>query len=515
MKKKLAIIMMIFAITNTNTTHAHWWNEAEKKIERWFDNAKTQVKNAWSDIVDYTASFWSEAKSDKVQINDSSLLHETTVEKIYFPRTCNEIKAIVQLANATNKKIAIAGQKMSQGGHSFATNALVIDMSHFNQLLSINVDKKTVCVQAGITWDQLQKKLHPLQLAIKVMQSSHLFSVGGSLSANIHGRDPNYGPIIETIESFRIMTHAGEIIEASRANNSELFSLAIGGYGLFGIILNVTFSITDNTLSSMSKQEMTLEEYTTYLQTNILENSHIEQHYARLSPIQEHNSTQPYIVSTTFTRNEKLLKKYPKKLKDETFIHFHSWLLSKYKKFKFLKKLRWEYEKKFLSEGESATTYRNEIMRPYMDYALINSTSQNTNLLQEYFIPVENIASFANRLKEITRQYNINLLNVTLRYIPKNTESFLSYAQNNCIAFVLFFSTNTDPDSLLHVKSYVQELINAAHACLGKYYLPYVPYPTKEQLVQSYPQIGAFWKKKKQYDPNEIFINEFYLDYKF
>jgi FAD/FMN-containing dehydrogenase len=55
------------------------------------------------------------------------------------------------------------------------------------------------------------------------MQSSNIFSVGGSLSSNIHGRDPRFGTIVDTIESFRLITFEGKILEISRQENSELF----------------------------------------------------------------------------------------------------------------------------------------------------------------------------------------------------------------------------------------------------------------------------------------------------
>jgi FAD/FMN-containing dehydrogenase len=37
------------------------------------------------------------------------------------------------------------------------------------------------------------------------------------------------------------MKAGGAIVECSRTNNQELFSLVLGGYGLFGILLDVNF----------------------------------------------------------------------------------------------------------------------------------------------------------------------------------------------------------------------------------------------------------------------------------
>src|SRR5262249_59063403 len=47
-------------------------------------------------------------------------------------------------------------------------------------------------------------------------------------------------PLTPNIESFSLITADGKSIRCSRDENSELFRLAIGGYGLFGLTETVT-----------------------------------------------------------------------------------------------------------------------------------------------------------------------------------------------------------------------------------------------------------------------------------
>ena len=100
----------------------------------------------------------------------------------------------------------------------------------------------------------------PQSLAVMVQQSSNVFSVGGSLSVNCHGRDKDFGPISRSVESFRIMLADGRVVRASRddADDSEggqLFRAAIGGFGLFGVILDVT-PLTDNVVVTKRVEEL-------------------------------------------------------------------------------------------------------------------------------------------------------------------------------------------------------------------------------------------------------------------
>ena len=64
-------------------------------------------------------------------------------------------------------------------------------------------------------------------------------SLAGALSCNAHGRGLNLKPIVQQVEAFDLLGPDGELRTCSRRANPELFRLAIGGYGLFGIITRV------------------------------------------------------------------------------------------------------------------------------------------------------------------------------------------------------------------------------------------------------------------------------------
>src|SRR6185503_7079702 len=61
-------------------------------------------------------------------------------------------------------------------------------------------------------------------------------SMGGCLSANIHGRGLKLKPFVGDIESFKLVSADGTVMPCSRSQNFDLFKLAIGGYGLFGVV---------------------------------------------------------------------------------------------------------------------------------------------------------------------------------------------------------------------------------------------------------------------------------------
>ena len=50
-------------------------------------------------------------------------------------------------------------------------------MRGYNKILSLDVANSLITVQAGATWDDIQRYLNPYGLAVKVMQSSNIFTV--------------------------------------------------------------------------------------------------------------------------------------------------------------------------------------------------------------------------------------------------------------------------------------------------------------------------------------------------
>src|SRR5699024_1047111 len=162
-------------------------------------------------------------------------------------------------------------------------NATMIDMKGYNDILHINPKEQTITVQAGATWDDVQQALNPYNLAIQVSQSQNIFTVGGSISANVHGRDIRNDSLIETVESFRLLLADGEIIEVSREENADLFRYVIGGYGLFGLILDVTLSVTNDELYEHDVAMFDYEAYPAFIEDKVVGDEDVKMHLARIS----------------------------------------------------------------------------------------------------------------------------------------------------------------------------------------------------------------------------------------
>ena len=150
------------------------------------------------------------------------------------------------------------------------------------------------------------------------MQSYNDFTVGGSLSVNVHGRNLDRGQLIETVESIKVLLADGSFVTASRTENSDLFVAAVGGYGAFGIIIEATLLLTENTKIIRSFERLRSEEFQKYFFENIYNNPTVSLYNANLYPndFNEILSIAWYKTDDKLTISERLQKKKMIYLKD-------------------------------------------------------------------------------------------------------------------------------------------------------------------------------------------------------
>src|SRR5258708_5615498 len=183
-------------------------------------------------------------------VDDVSRMNKTQVSEIWeVPADSQaaeqQLGELLRKAEAAGLRVSIAGARHSMGGHTIYPGGITINMLPFNRM-ELDEGKNILHVQAGSQWSEIIPYLDKRGRSIEVMQSDNSFSVGGSLSVNCHGWQYGRPPIASTVDSFRLMKADGTIVRCSRGENKQLFSLALGGYGLFGIMLDVDLRVVPN-----------------------------------------------------------------------------------------------------------------------------------------------------------------------------------------------------------------------------------------------------------------------------
>lgn len=325
--------------------------------------------------------------------DDVSELNLTKVNKLIDveqnPKAMQkQLRALILYAKKHHLKVSISGTKHSMGGHTIYPNGIALNMLPYRHM---QLDKQTniLTIGSGATWEDALQYLDGYGKSIAVMQSFSNFSIGGSISVNGHGWQKRAATISSSIESFSLMNSQGEIVDCSRSQNPELFRLVIGGYGLFGIILDVKLKVVDNTAMRFHSVSIKAEDYFTAYERHVSQNPNVQFAYGRLRISNKH-----FLEQATLNYFEQIdesplvLKQQEKKNLDILRMVFRGSVDSEYGK-----RLRWDLENTLNQVSPYMTFSRNEILSK--DTSLIeNKDPKSTDLLHEYFIPEQNLVQF-------------------------------------------------------------------------------------------------------------------------
>lgn len=183
-------------------------------------------------------------------VNDiHSQLNRTRVAELLQPISAEEIQKIVRRARKDGKSISIAGGRHAMGGQQFGTDTVLVDVTKLNRIVHLDKNRGLLEVEGGIEWPQLIDGYLSLQgnsatwgIAQKQTGADRI-SIGGTMAANGHGRGLTMKPFVSNVVSFVLVDAEGNLRTCGRTENPELFRLVHGGYGLFGIVTNVTLQM--------------------------------------------------------------------------------------------------------------------------------------------------------------------------------------------------------------------------------------------------------------------------------
>jgi FAD/FMN-containing dehydrogenase len=437
-------------------------------------------------------------------VNDVTQLNPIKVAKIITPQTSADIIKAVKIHNGP---ISIGGGRFSQGGQTATENALQIDMRKFNRILSFSKERKEVTVQAGIRWRELIQFIDRYDLSVKIMQTYANFTVGGSLSVNVHGRYVGQGPIILSVKSFKIVLADGSFITASPTVNNEVFYAAIGGYGGIGVITEVTLSLTDNYKIEKKDTLMDIAAYKQFFFSNIRNKPRFVFHNADIYP-----NSYTKIRAVTYAKTENKLTVTERLKANDKNYGLEKFAMKVVSGSDFGKWLRQHlvdpihYTGKVVEWRNYEATYDVKELEP-------NSRKKATYVLQEYFIPVDHFDSFYPKMIKVLKSNDVNVINISIRHANKDVGSYLAWARQEVFAFVIYYKQEISDSEKTKVTRWTRALIDASLSEKGSYYLPYQLQATQAQFSKAYPNAVAFFKLKKKYDPNYKFRNKLFDTY--
>jgi len=444
------------------------------------------------------------ARAATPSVDDVSRLNPIPVARVASPRSVAEVQ---QLVREHDGPISIGGARHSMGGQIASEGALFLDMRSLDRIVAFSPGARTITVEAGATWRRIQEAIDPHGLAVAIMQSYASFTVGGSLSVNAHGRYVGRGPLIESVRSLRLVLADGSLVEASRDERPELFFGAIGGYGGLGVIVEATLELAENRRLARTVATLPVAEYRGYFLDRVRTDPHAVFHNGDLYP-PDYDTVRAITWSETerpATVPARLVPLGGEHWKERVALFGISELpFGKELRAKLLDPLRLR---------DDPVVWRN--YEASYDVAELEprSRERTTYVLQEYFVPVDRFDSFVPELARILRTHEVNAINVSIRHARRDPGSLLAWAREECFAFVIYYKQGTGRKAREQVGVWTRELIDAALAAGGAYYLPYQIHASDEQFHRAYPRAEEVFALKRALDPDYRFRNKLWDRY--
>lgn len=431
-------------------------------------------------------------------VNDVTGLNPTEVMAVICPRDAEQVSRALRM---TTGPVSVGGGRFSMGGQIASPGSVHLDMRQMNRILAFSPAEKTITVEPGVRWCDIQRFVDPHDLAVKVMQTYANFTVGGALSVNCHGRYVGLGPMVLSVRSVKLALHDGSIVNASRRENPHLFAGVAGGYGALGVIVEIELDLADNVRVKRVDRVMSLAKYGEYFRSQVRNDPRAVFHNADLyaphySSLRAVTWVQTDDKVTVTRRLQRPRRWYP--------LHqYFLWAMSetpfgKERRERFIDPLFYLRRKVHWRNYEAGYDVA-ELEPP--------SREKRTYVLQEYFVPVERLEEFVARMGDVLRRHRVNALNISIRHAHADQLTLMSWAPVESFALVLYYKQRTRDNAKSRVAVWTRELIDAVLSVNGRYYLPYQPHGTQAQFQAAYPGASTLFALKQEIDPGFRFTN--------
>lgn len=462
------------------------------------------------------------AQPQSVAVNDlHSRLNETRVARVVAPRTLDAVRDALGAAGREQRAICIAGGRHSMGAQAFATDGVLVDIRELDRVLAFDTERGLIEVESGMQWPKLLAELTSAQrgqarqwgFAQKQTGADRL-TMGGCLSANVHGRGLTMPPFVGDVESFTLLDARGELLNCSRSENPELFRLAIGGYGLFGFIYSVTLRLVPRRKVERVVEVRDIEEIPAAFEQRIRDGFLYGDFQYSIDDRSDgflrqgvFSCYRPVADATPIPESHRELadRDWTELLylahaeKAEAFERYAGYYLS-------------TNGQVYWSDEHQMSIYPDHYHRELDRRG--KAAHKATEAITEIYCERETLEHFMADVREDARRNKFEIIYGTVRLIAQDTDSFLAWAKKPYACVIFNLHVVHTPEGIAHAADAFRRLIDIGIKYGGSYFPTYHKYATREQVETCFPQFAEFLALKRKHDPAELFQSDWYRHYR-
>ncbi|CAF0897247.1 unnamed protein product [Rotaria sordida] len=331
-------------------------------------------------------------------------------------------------------------------------------------------------VESEILLSTLNELLPKYGLALPIQPSTSSITVAGTISTASHGSGYQYGTMSSYVRSIRLMQLNGEEKEYTEEQDQELFRCLTCSLGSFGVITRVRLQLAPRFDLELNRYYLTFNSFLERFKTHYSSsdyfyylwyphtNGGLANHLTRVLPCNVH-------------------------LKNSIFSRFVSWV-----------------------RGSLIELYR----RPYHEIArcdrLLNFDTPIIQYAMEWAIPLDEAVTCLAELHQWIEEHSTRTrvhYPIEIRFSCSENCSYLSPCFERATCWISIGSLR--PYGIYHSQRRLifQEFQKICQRHEGRPHWAKEHSLTVHNFRQLYPQWNLFHEKRKQFDPNDLFINDY------
>jgi FAD/FMN-containing dehydrogenase len=291
--------------------------------------------------------------------------------------------------------------------------------------------------------------------------------------------------------------------------NTEFFCLAIGGYGLFGVIYDVTLRLSPRRrvqrCVDVETSDVIIDRFDAEISQGTL--------YGDFQFAIDHESDD-FLHRGIFSRYRIVDDETPIP-EDQIYFSEERWLallrLARTRRtdayhhyVNFYKSTDGQV---YDSDTHQLSTY---VPRYHDRLADLPPEAQGSEVISELYVPRSQLHRFLRCAARVLRTCAAPLTYGTVRLIRQDNESFLPWARQDYACVIFNLLTPESDAGRARTAFAFRSLYDVALELDGSFYLTYHAYATRDQIETAYPQMPEFLNRKLKFDPGERFQSNWY-----
>lgn len=456
------------------------------------------------------------------EINDlHARLNPVHVAEIERPATLADVQAAVKRAKENGLAISIAGTRHAMGGQQFGAGTVLFDMTAMHRVLRLDREHALVEAEAGITWPDLLDFLHANQAeseGVKTIRQKQAgadrMTLGGALGANAHGRGLKLKPIAADVESIILVDGDGVAMRCSRAERPDVFRMALGGYGLFGVIATATLRLVPRERLEHDVEVVDGAGLAAAFDKRIASGFLYGECRLAIDPTSEEFLRRGILSAWRKAPPSNVPMQPPREMSHDDWrdlmLLAHTdpagWFARR-RDFDLAaqKEIIW-------SDDAQSDTY----LEGYHDGidVKMGAKQPGSDVMSELCVPPEALGAFLDDARGWMKAENVHPIEAVVRLIEKDDQTFLSWARNRSACVTIAQHLERTPSGIEQAAARGRHLIDMSLKHGGTFFPGYGRDATAQQMEAAFPQFRDFLTRKMQYDPAGRFQSEWYRHYR-